>query len=78
MNYDELLHQIFNKVDMLSAGETFTLKQLFEEDEWESIPAKCRRMLGRIYKSKLNRGQIKNVEWDDDTTWHTHIYKKVK
>lgn len=78
IDFEILLSQIEKKVDKLPVETDFTLKELFDEKEWNNMTSTQRRVLGRIYKSKWNKGQILNVEYieNNDTPSHTHIYIK--
>lgn len=78
-NYEKLLKTIDAKVDKLPLNARFTLKELFAEEEWEKLTAGERRGLGIVYKGMLDKGLISNVgHFGEDTTYHTHYYRRIK
>lgn len=77
--YEKLLTTIEEQVDKLPLNAKFTLKELFAEEEWEKLTVGERRGLGLVYKGMLDKGLISSVGYfEEDTTYHTHYYRRIK
>jgi len=58
LKYKELL----KKVDELKSGEEFTIKKLWNTDEWESITRGVKLSLGKHFYRNVETNNIKNVD----------------
>jgi hypothetical protein len=54
--------EIFNRINRLGDGD-FSIKELFQPDEWSGYPVRERRGAGRWASSRINKGLWNKDGW---------------
>lgn len=66
MDYNSWTAQARAKIDALSSGEIFELKDLFTGMEWGELSPAEKRSFGRFFSSEQSEGRIPNINRYDD------------
>ena len=76
MDSNVLIAQAIATIHELTFGTIFTLKDLFEIDEWEHIAVGKRQTLGRYFRTQVDNGLIPHVFYFDNRYGTNRYIKK--
>lgn len=80
MLVNEIVTEIKKKIEFYKHKsekfkEGFIIKDLFEEDEWESFDVKDRRKAGKIFLDDVKNGRIDGIIAKNKNSANAQIYK---
>ncbi len=78
MDYEKWTEEAQKSIDKVQVGKIFFLKDLFKGTKWNDLPVGDRLGLGRMFKNKVNSGEILNVEYVGKAQNNSAQYIKVK
>jgi hypothetical protein len=75
--FNEKYNDLKQKVLKLKPNTTFTVKSLWQFDEWEKIPKGIKLSLGKHFYKNVEEGNIYNIIITGHDTYGIMCYKKT-